>query len=215
MRSLVLFLTTLIIFSSPALADYEYSEDEGKWITRAKFGLALSDSSEKSTVNGVEGPNTFNRNLVDPDGYLEGEVAYFYNNYVSFGASISYLRSKELIATFSGRNDTGNINMYPISALVNFHIAPYGTLRPYIGAGVHYTRINTDFQNIAVDDSSGFLLQAGADYWFDKKWGVNLEIKQYFMEVDADLTQLTTPNTVTQQSTVDPLLISGGFVFRF
>jgi outer membrane protein len=62
--------------------------------------------------------------------------------------------------------------------LVNYHFGAKGdALRPYVGAGINYTRfadIRTTLPATKVEmgDSTGLALQAGVDYAIDARWGL-------------------------------------------
>ncbi len=101
--------------------------------------------------------------------------------------------------------------------LLNYHFfAPTDAFRPYLGAGINYTRFTGVKSSLAPDvkmgDSTGLALQAGIDYAITKDIGLfasvaKVNVKSKVVAVGA--TVLTT--------TVDfrPIVYSAGVSYRF
>ncbi len=61
--------------------------------------------------------------------------------------------------------------------IVNYHFGSEGDgFRPYVGAGINYTKFTSVKSRLAPDvklgDSTGLVVQAGLDYKIDPKWGL-------------------------------------------
>jgi outer membrane protein len=61
--------------------------------------------------------------------------------------------------------------------LANYHFGePGAALRPYVGAGINYTKFVDVKSKLAPDvkigDSTGLVVQAGLDYAIDRQWGL-------------------------------------------
>jgi outer membrane protein len=101
--------------------------------------------------------------------------------------------------------------------LLNYHFfEPSDRFRPYLGAGINYTRFTDVKSSLAPDvemgSSTGLALQAGVNYAITKDWGLfasiaKINVKSKVVAVGA--TVLTT--------TVDfrPLVYSAGVSFQF
>jgi outer membrane protein len=101
--------------------------------------------------------------------------------------------------------------------LANYHFGePDAALRPYVGAGINYTKFVDVKSKLAPDvkigDSTGLVVQAGLDYAIDRQWGLfasvaKLNTKSKLVAVGA--TVLTT--------TIDfrPVTYQIGASFRF
>ncbi|MFY9510685.1 MAG: OmpW family outer membrane protein [Rubrivivax sp.] len=101
--------------------------------------------------------------------------------------------------------------------LVNYHFGNDGdTWRPYVGAGINYTKftdISTPYGwDVKLSDSWGPAVQAGISYRIDKQWGVFTSIAA--VKVKSDL--VATGATVLQ-TTIDfrPVVYSAGLSYRF
>jgi outer membrane protein len=101
--------------------------------------------------------------------------------------------------------------------LLNYHFfTPADALRPYLGAGVNYTRFTGVKSSLAPDvkmgSSTGLALQAGLNYAISKDWGLFASIARLNVKskvVAVGQTVLTT--------TVDfrPLVYSAGLSYQF
>ncbi len=101
--------------------------------------------------------------------------------------------------------------------LLNYHFfGPADALRPYVGAGVNYTRFTSIRSSLAPDvkmgSSTGLALQAGINYAFTKEWGIFASVAKLDVKskvVASGATVLTT--------TVDfrPIVYSAGIAYQF
>lgn len=141
----------------------------------------------------------------------------------------------ELIAATArhGLNGTGalagvgrlaNTWVLPPTLTLQYHFAPEGKIRPYIGAGINWTMFYADKASDALVDaigatevdlsnSWGWAAQAGVDIPLNDKMFVNLDIKYVDMDTTARLTTGALVNTV--RASIDPLIIGVGLGWRF
>lgn len=101
--------------------------------------------------------------------------------------------------------------------LLNYHFGRDGDAwRPYVGAGINYTKftnVSTPYGwDVKLSDSWGPAVQAGIDYRIDKQWGAFASIAA--VKVKSDL--VATGATVLQ-TTIDfrPIVYSAGLSYRF
>lgn len=208
----------VITLSNPVNSNaYEYSADEGHFVTRFKLGYAVVSSDEQEYVSGVAvnrsppGAKLFNDSLSG-----EWETDYFLYDHFSLGGSIGFMPQKpqRWIHRITNLSDSGRVIAVPFAATAKFHIAPYGEIRPYITGGYHYTHFSSSFEGFKFEDSSGPLAGVGMDWWFSKEWALNLEAKQYFMETEVNRSNITLDNSITEVK-INPLILSAGIVYRF
>ena len=101
--------------------------------------------------------------------------------------------------------------------LFNYHFGqPGDTWRPYLGAGINYTRF-ADIQSklapkVEMSDSVGLAVQAGVDYAIDKNWGLYASIAAVKVKSD-----LVASGATVLTTTIDfrPLVYSFGASYRF
>ena len=113
--------------------------------------------------------------------------------------------------------------LIPITAV--YHFTNFGAFSPYAGAGFapgfSLGQQNAFLNNVKVGGSVGAVVQAGADYFFDKHWGLSFDVKKVFAYVDAHATSVNVPGIgvvpagFTQSVHFQPWLFSTGLVYRF
>jgi outer membrane protein len=101
--------------------------------------------------------------------------------------------------------------------LVNYHFgAPGDVFRPYVGAGINYTKFTSIHSTLATDihmsDSTGWALQAGLDYALNKDWGVFASVAALKAK-----SKLVAAGTTVLQTTIDfrPIVYSAGVSYKF
>ena len=101
--------------------------------------------------------------------------------------------------------------------LVNYHFGAVGdTFRPYVGAGINYTKFASIKSklapNVEMSDSTGLAFQLGADYALSKEWGLYASIGKVKVK-----SKLVASGTTVLTSTINfrPITYSVGAVFRF
>ena len=101
--------------------------------------------------------------------------------------------------------------------ILNYHFGSDGDrLRPYLGAGINYTKFTSVKSKLAPDvkmsDSTGLVVQAGVDYAFDKTWGLFASVAR----VDTK-SKLVAAGTTVLTTEIDfrPVTYSFGLSYRF
>jgi outer membrane protein len=101
--------------------------------------------------------------------------------------------------------------------LVNYHFGSEGdTFRPYLGAGINYTKFTSVKSRLASDadmsDSTGLAIQVGFDYAISKEWGLFASIAK----VDVKSKVVASGATVlTTNIDFRPITYSFGAAWRF
>ncbi|MGL4711222.1 MAG: OmpW family outer membrane protein, partial [Shewanella sp.] len=96
------------------------------------------------------------------------------------------------------------------------------TLRPYIGAGVNYTKffdnkfindLGGALTNLDMSDSWGLAAQVGLDYQVNKNWLVNGSV--WYAKIDTDVKFNLGSDAVTIGTDIDPwvYMVSVGYTF--
>jgi outer membrane protein len=113
---------------------------------------------------------------------------------------------------------------FPVTGV--YHFTQFGVLQPYLGGG-----IVPSFE-FAVQDgfntrgyfkpTVGLIAQAGADYMFNRNWGVFLDVKKLFIWSTGTSSGFdfgppigTIPGAATIKTTFQPWLFSTGVTYRF
>jgi outer membrane protein len=112
--------------------------------------------------------------------------------------------------------DGAAIRLMPISWTAKYLFAPDSRVRPYLGAGVHYTRSSLAggaAGNFTTIDSSsvGVVAQGGLELRASPTWCVNLDIRYLSLQPGTGTAQGSTGQDVK----IDPLLYSVGIGYRW
>jgi outer membrane protein len=67
------------------------------------------------------------------------------------------------------------------------------------------------FTDLDVDGGVGYAAQAGFDYWLNDNWGLNLDVKKIWLDVDASLNN----GTIRADVDLDPWIVGAGVSYRF
>ncbi|HEX7442211.1 MAG TPA: OmpW family outer membrane protein [Caldimonas sp.] len=100
---------------------------------------------------------------------------------------------------------------------LNYHFgAPGDTWRPYLGAGINYTRFVGIESKLAPDvkmsDSTGWAAQAGIDYALNKEWSLFASVAALKVK-----SKVVASGATVLQTTIDfrPIVYSFGTAYRF
>jgi outer membrane protein len=104
------------------------------------------------------------------------------------------------------------------TVLVNYYFGQSGaTFRPYLGAGINYTKftgVRTSLPNttISLSDTWGWAVQAGLSYAVSKEWGLFGSVARIDSKTD-----LVAVNSIVLTTTIDfkPVTYAAGAWFRF
>lgn len=165
-------------------------------------------------------------------GMLEAEDKVFPE--IDFTYFITKNLAAELILTYPQRHDLkfagtgiGSIKHLPPTLTLQYHFIPEGTVRPYVGAGINYTRFMSVRINaqpaVGVDapidvdrNSFGLAGQIGVDFKVADNWFINLDAK--YVRIKADNVHITSgvlAGTKVTDLGINPWLFSAGVGYRF
>ena len=187
------------------------STSDNPWMVRVRAVDLLWQNGQTNTLSTL---NVKAENQIIP----EFDISYFFTKNIAAELVLTYPQQVNITAG-SGNNNVGKITALPPSLLLQYHFTDLGAFKPYVGAGVNYT-IFGNRQNfpalgnsVTVDQSSlGVVAQIGADYMFDKNWGLNLDLKY--------ATISTNVNTVASginlgKLTLNPWMPAIGVTYKF
>ena len=146
----------------------------------------------------------------------EVDVSYFFTPNFAAELILTYPQKHDLRA---GGDKIGSLKHLPPTLLGQYHFTGMGAFKPYVGAGINYTRFSSVKFAPAVDaalspsikkNSWGGALQVGFDYAIDKNWSLNFDVKKVYIGTDV----YSAGNKVGSFK-VDPVLIGVGVGYRF
>ncbi|MFZ2987516.1 OmpW/AlkL family protein [Ideonella sp.] len=203
MRKQLIALATVAAALAPQFAA---AQDTGNWLVRAR---ALNLQSENGDSTGLD-------LSVNDKTFLEVDISYFLTPNLAAELILTYPQKHTLR---SGDTVIGSLKHLPPTLTAQYHFTGISGFRPYVGAGVNYTRFSSVHFIDAVDtalnpsikkNSFGLALQAGFDVPMGSGWVFNADIKKVQLD-----TEVKSGSTKVGTFTVDPLLVSVGVGKRF
>jgi outer membrane protein len=172
---------------------------EGPWLVRAR-AVHLQSANGDTTGLGLGINNKW---------IPEVDISYFFNKNVALELVLT-VPQKHTIS--SSATDIGTIKHLPPTLMAQYHFEA-GGYKPYVGAGINYTRfsgVNINGGATIEKDSWGPALQVGVDIPLSANMYFNIDVKKVFIRTDVFA---GTANLGTFK--VDPLLVGMGLGWRF
>lgn len=198
--ALAALATVASLASAPAVAA------DGPWLVRVR-AVNLDSANKDSTGLGLS---------VNDKVIPEVDISYFFTPNIAAELILTYPQKHDLR---SNGDKIGSLKHLPPTLTVQYHFDGMGAFKPYVGAGVNYTRFSSVSWDPAVraaldpsieKDSFGFALQVGADYEISKNVYLNLDIKKVQIRTD-----VSSFGNKVGTFKVDPLLVGIGVGYRF
>lgn len=182
-------------------------QQDGKWQIRAR---AVHIDLENKGAAGDAGVSVKNKTIPEFD------ISYYFTpNWAA-----------ELVLTYPQKHDVrlngekiGSLKQLPPTLLAQYHFTDFGAFKPYVGAGINYTRFSS--MNIAdgalsvKKNSWGGALQLGFDYALDKNWSLNFDVKKVYMDTKLQAHDPAVSAFDGAKLKLNPWLVGVGVGYRF
>jgi outer membrane protein len=179
---------------------------ENPWVVRARATHLNWDNKQDAQLASAN-LNVNAKNQTIP----EVDITYFFTKNIAAELVLTY---PQRVDVRSGQASLGTVTALPPSLLAQYHFTNFGPLKPYVGAGVNYTRFgsrNLGADQYSVETSSiGYAAQIGADYMLTKNWGINVDVKYLQIETDV-LSGGASAGTLK----LSPIATSVGVTYKF
>ena len=213
MRKLIALLP-LLLLAAPLMAQH-----------RTDFILDV-EGAHRTGKNESFTPNTTRFDpRFDNAGGLGVGLNYFLSDRVSVEAKAAALRSNLQVqvsgSDFRAIADLGRAQIYPLSAVLQWHLVEHGSVRPYLGAGVTHVILkninrqigNTGANGIHFKDPTGLVIDGGLEIKVSPRWSIVGDARYIPVETRS---RATFPGTLSASDIrVRPLIISTGLSWRF
>ncbi|MFM2052786.1 MAG: hypothetical protein RL456_823 [Pseudomonadota bacterium] len=201
-KKLCLALAALAAVAAPSLAS---AQAAGDLLVRAR--VVNLDPANKDTVAITD--VSVNSKVIP-----EVDFSYFITPNLAAELILTVPQKHDVRSTAHG-GKIGTLKHLPPTLTLQYHFTDLGLggLRPYVGAGLNYTRFSSVSlpAGYAIEKNSvGLALQLGADYAIDKNWSVNVDVKKVTIRTDLSLNGGTLGTLK-----VDPLLVGVGVGYKF
>lgn len=113
----------------------------------------------------------------------EVDVSYFFNKNMAVELVLT-VPQKQTVNSNVG--ELGTFKHLPPTLLAQYHFTNFNGFKPYVGAGINYTKISgVEMNGLTLNSHSwGGALQAGVDIPLDKNWSLNFDIKKIYIKTD-------------------------------
>jgi outer membrane protein len=201
------------VAADAAAQDFK-TKKAGDIVVRGRAIGILPDESG-TVLNRASGADTGLRiGKVTNETQPELDFSYFITP--NFSLELIAATARHSVSTANGI-DVGSVRLLPPTLTLQFHPLPESRISPYVGAGVNYTWFFSErsgpaaaVQNLKVENSFGFALNAGLDVAISGGWHVNLDVKKLWLRPDVTTTALKVDSL-----RIDPWIVGIGVGYRF
>ncbi|MCT9809046.1 outer membrane beta-barrel protein [Acidovorax sp. Be4] len=178
------------------------AQSESPWMVRVR-AVHLDSANKDSTGLGL---------AINNKTIPEVDISYFFSP--NFAAELVLTVPQKHDVNSSVAGYLGTLKHLPPSLLAQYHFTQFQGFKPYVGAGVNYTRFSSvKLLGGAADvkrNSWGGALQVGVDIPLNKQWSLNVDVKKLYIGTDVSVGGVNAGSFK-----VDPVLVGVGLGYRF
>lgn len=206
-----------LVLATAALASTAAHAAEGSWMVQAR-AVNLDMANESAAIPALAVPNDAIQ--VSNKTIPEVDVSYFVTKNLAAELILTYPQKHDVNVTGSalGPFKAGTFKHLPPTLTLQYHFMPDAQFRPYVGAGINYTKISgvslavPGVTGLRLDsDSVGGALQLGCDVKVAENVYVNFDIKKIYIRSDVR----STAGAKLSEVKLDPLAVGVGIGWRF
>lgn len=194
-KNLLAVAVLCVLTSGAAFAQ----QAESPWLVRVR-AVNLDSANKDSTGLGL----SINNKTIP-----EVDITYFFNKNVAAELVLTVPQNHDVR---SNGTNIGSLKHLPPSLLLQYHFDAPG-FKPYVGAGVNYTRFSSVNlpAGVSIDRNSwGGALQVGVDIPLSKNLSLNFDVKKVYIKTD-----VFAGGAKAGTFKVDPVLVGVGLGWRF
>ncbi len=162
---------------------------------------------------------------VQDDTIPELDFTYMITNNV--GAELILGTSRHSVtanrtALGGGNGSIGKVSVLPPTLTLQYHFNPEGAIRPYVGAGLNYTRfyraggLSTEVGGVSIKKNSfGPALQVGMDVPVAKNVFLNVDLKKIWIDTKASDNSGAINGVALGRLEINPLVFGVGVGMKF
>lgn len=200
-KLLKLALVAACALASGATMAQGVQDANGPWLVRAR-AVNLDSANKDSTGLGLS---------INDKAIPEVDVSYFFTKNIAAELVLTVPQKHDVRASTLG-GKIGTLKHLPPSLLLQYHFDAPG-FKPYVGAGLNYTRFSSVHlpAGVGIDKSSwGGALQVGVDIPLSKNLYLNVDVKKVYIQTD-----VFAGGAKAGTFKVDPVLVGLGLGYRF
>ncbi len=219
--NLIMFISLMFSKISFASDDSDYNK-EGRLTVKLRLGGAFA---KEAKITGI--PLKENKKIIKNGFGLEGASIIFFNDYLAtelfMGLNV-YKIDKVFIKNIAeyysndiGTSIKGSLYSIPLGLNLQYYIAPFGAIRPYVGGGYHVNFLfstNKYFsKNMQNNYGYGGILQTGVDFVFKDDTTIGVDIKKYWLSSKMKYKSLA--DNIKSKLQINPVIIALSFGYNF
>ena len=175
---------------------------EGPWMVRVR-AVHLDSANKDSSGLGLS---------VNNKTIPELDISYFLSPNMAVELILTVPQKHTLSSSALG-GPIGTLKHLPPTLLAQYHFTGNSGFKPYVGAGINYTRFSSVNLPAGVDidrNSYGAALQVGVDMPLSGNMYLNFDVKKVYISTD-----VTVAGADVGSFKVNPLLVGVGLGWRF
>lgn len=198
-------------------AQAQTTDIQGPWLVRLR-AVRLDMANKSDAIPSLAVPQ--NAITVNDKTIPEVDVSYFFTPNIAAELVLTVPQKQRVTvqqSALGGPTDIGSFKHLPPTLMLQYHFRPDATVRPYVGAGINYTRlsgVNLYVPTVGRLDlernSWGLAVGGGVDIAIAKNWFLNFDVKKVQIRSDVKLGMQK-----VSQVKVDPWLFGVGVGYRF
>ncbi len=203
------------------------SAAQGDWLIRLR-GVNVDPDSGSGAVSSNGTAIAGSGVTVDDDTQPELDITYMVAD--NWGLELILASSEHDVLGSGSLAALGKIldtRTLPPALLLQYHFAPDGKVRPYVGLGVNFTLFfseaaTSSFEaaaggssDVSLGSSFGLAAQLGLDIGLAGDWFLNFDVKYVDMSTDATITTPGALGTLRVDVDIDPTIWGIGIGRRF
>jgi outer membrane protein len=237
---LLSILTSVCIFANSVQAksdmpgDNDYASNyyaaEGSILFKLRAMGIISKSKAKNFPPVRNKPGVSPGNFISNGYGAEGTTTVFFSDNIGaelgLGVSIFKTSSSALKAaqTNYGRSTLlmkrKDVYGIPLSLMVQYHIAPFGAIDPYLGLGYQGIYFFTKSREYKLGNAHGPAFQVGLDFKLRDDTVFNIDVKRYNLQPKLTygskfLGFSDSVQPISGKIKIDPIIVSVGLGFKF
>lgn len=183
---------------------------------------AWVDNNSSGTFNATNPNQPFDVSFNGKLGYGVG-ANIFFSHHISGSFDVVQVKPE---ASVRGRtvgavafNQSG-FRMTPITAVLQWHFIPNGTIDPYLGAGAGYVMFDRvegrgfpNLSSIDFEDDAGLVINGGVGIGLGKSFAIVVDGKYIPLKSSADAVFVS--GTTASRVKINPAIFSAGLSWRF
>ena len=232
MKATKFALALLAATGISAIATPVMAYEAGDWLVRGRvINVDPNDDSGRLYIGANLDSNIGEGVEVDSDVIPELDITYMITPNWGVELILGYSEHtvkahKTAAGTIPTLGDVIDTKVLPPTLLLQYHFAPNSNIRPYVGAGINYTYffdekvpsssvLSQSGDDIDLDSSWGFAVQAGVDIAINDDWFFNADVKYIDIDTEAHFSGVNAAVNAKINADIDPFVYGIGVGRRF